>query len=121
MGDMGELVTVEQAERVIGVLVYALPVAGAVLAAAIGAVRRLVGPAVRAGLIVGLCGPAIWGLWRMHNGIIGVYGLDSVRGLLIELGVFVGIGLAVGVTVGVIGRRAGRASRERRDSSLRSE
>ena len=110
MDEMRELVTVEEAERVIRVLACALPVAGVVVAAAIGAVQRRLGPAVRPGLIVGLCGPAIWGLWRMHNGIIGAYGLDSVRGLLVEVALFVGIGLVVGTGIGLAWRRMGERS-----------
>jgi hypothetical protein len=114
-----ELVTVEQADRVIGVLAYALPIAGVVLAASIAAVRRRFGTGALAGLIAGLSGPAIWGLWRAYNGVIAAYGLDSVRGLVMNLALFVAIGLAVGLGVGLVWQRAGKV-RRRRDSPLRS-
>ena len=102
--DMQELVTVEQAERVIQALTYALPAAGIVLGALVGALRKHVGRGALLGLICGLSGPAIWLLWRMYNGIVGIYGLDSVRGLLVNLALFVAIGLIIGLAIGA-GRR----------------
>jgi hypothetical protein len=103
--DMQEMVTVEQAERVIGALTYALPVAGIVLGSLIGALRKRMGRGAAVGLACGLSGPAIWLLWRMYNGVVGGYGLDSVRGLLVNLGLFVAIGLVIGVAVGLVWRR----------------
>jgi hypothetical protein len=41
----------------------------------------------------------------MYNGVTAVYGLDSVRGLLVNLALFVAAGLAIGVAVGLIWRR----------------
>jgi hypothetical protein len=105
MNDMQELVTVEQAERVIAVLTYALPAAGVVIGAIAGALRRRVGRGLLIGLMCGLSGPAIWLLWRMYNGIVGVYGLDSVRGLLVNLALFVAIGLVIGIGAGLVWRR----------------
>jgi len=105
MGGMKELVTVEQAERVIAVVAVALPAAGIVIGALAGLVRRRVGAGVVIGLLIGLIGPAAWALWRMYNGIMGRYGLDSVKGLLINLALFVAIGLAIGIAVGTYFRR----------------
>jgi hypothetical protein len=102
---MQELVTVEQAERVIGALTYALPVAGIVLGSLIGALRKRIGRGALVGLACGLSGPAIWLLWRMYNGIVGGYGLDSVRGLLVNLALFVAIGLVIGIAAGLAWRR----------------
>ena len=106
--DMQELVTVEQAERVITLLTFALPAAGVVLGALVGALRRRVGRGVVVGLVCGLSGPAIWLVWRMYNAIVGVYGLDSVRGLLVNLALFVAIGLVIGLAVGLAWRRVGK-------------
>ncbi len=108
MNDMQELVTVEQAERVIVLLALALPIIGLVIGVVVGAVRRRIGRDALLGLICGLSGPAIWLLWRMYNGIVGVYGLDSVRGLLINLALFVVIGLVVGIAAGLVWRRLGK-------------
>ncbi|MFB3881176.1 MAG: hypothetical protein ACE149_07925 [Armatimonadota bacterium] len=109
MNDMQELVTVEQAERAITALTYALPAAGVVLGALIGALRKRIGRGLLTGLVCGLSGPAIWLLWRMYNAIVGIYGLDSVRGLLVNLALFVAIGLVIGLAIGA-GRRLLSAS-----------
>jgi hypothetical protein len=103
---MQELVTLEQANNAMRLLAMALPAIGLVAGLLVGAARRQVGRGLLGGLLVGLCGPALWALWRMYNGIVGVYGLDSVRGLLVNLGLFVAIGLAAGVVVGLVWRRA---------------
>ena len=105
MNDAQELVTVEQAERLIAALAYALPAAGLVLGAVVGGLRKRLGRGLLIGFVCGLTGPAIWLLWRMYNGIVGVYGLDSVRGLLVNLALFVAIGLVIGVGAGLVWRR----------------
>ncbi len=101
---MQELVTVEQADRAIAILAMALPAAGIVVGAAIGAARRALARGLLLGVLCGLAGPAVWLLWRMYNGIVGIYGLDSVRGLLISLVLFVGIGVIVGLAIGLARR-----------------
>ena len=116
MDQMRELVTVEQAEHVIRLAAVGLPAAGLVVGAAVGAVRRRLGRGVGLGLLCGAVGPAVWGLWRMYNGIIGMYGLDSVKGLFVSLGLFVGIGVVVGLGIGLLWRRGG-VGRERRGPS----
>jgi len=121
MAEMRELVTVEQAERAIRLAALALPPLGLALGAVIGAIRGRAGRGLAAGLLCGLVGPAAWVLWRMYNGIIGIYGLDSVRGLAINLALFVVIGLAIGLAIGLLWRRQSGGRVERRDSSLRSE
>ena len=102
---MQELVTVEQAERVIRAAAIALPAAGLVIGAAAGALRRQVARGVVFGLLCGASGPAILGLWRVYNAIVNRYGLDSVTGLLINLGLFAVIGLLLGLAVAAVWRR----------------
>ncbi|HUU54660.1 MAG TPA: hypothetical protein VMY87_07055 [Armatimonadota bacterium] len=118
---MQELVTVEQAERAIAILTIALPAAGLLLGAIIGALRRAPGRGMLVGLLYGLAGPAIWLLWRLYNGIVGVYGLDSVRGLLVNLVLFVGIGLVLGLGIGFVRRRLRRGAGEIASDSSSSE
>jgi len=105
MTEMQELVTVEQAERVIRAAAVALPAAGLVIGAAAGALRRQAVRGVVLGLLCGASGPAILGLWRVYNAIVDHYGLDSVTGLLINLGLFAAIGLLLGLAVAVVWRR----------------
>jgi hypothetical protein len=117
MAEMRELVTVEQAERAIRMAAVALPAAGAAVGAITGALRGRVGRGLAIGLVCGLAGPAVWLLWRMYNGIVGSYGLDSVEGLLVNLALFACIGLAVGAVIGFLWRRQGGGAPERRDSA----
>ncbi len=115
MAEMRELVTVEQAERAIRLAAVALPAAGAAAGAIAGAVRGRVGRGLAIGLLCGLAGPAVWLLWRMYNGIVGSYGLDSVKGLLVNLALFACIGLAIGALLGFVWRRQGGGTREAGD------
>jgi hypothetical protein len=111
MSEMSEMVTVAQAERAIAMLAVVLPPLGLLVGAVVGAVRRrLAGDAV-AGLLGGLAGPAIWVMWRVYDGIVGHYGLDSVRGLLVNLVVFAAIGLGIGLMLRALWhRRAGQGT-----------
>ncbi|UCC67560.1 MAG: hypothetical protein JSV79_10605 [Armatimonadota bacterium] len=112
---MGELVTVEQAEGAVRLAAVALPPLGLAAGAVVGALRRRIARGLVAGLLCGLAGPAIWLLWRIYNGITGVCGLDSVRGLLINLALFVVVGLLIGFGIGLVWRRqaAGGTSTQR--------
>jgi hypothetical protein len=105
MNDLQEIVTVAQAERIINLLALALPVAGLLLGVVIGSLRKRPIVGLLVGLLSGLVGPVIWLLWRMYNGIIGVFGLDSVKGLLINLALFIVIGVVIGLALGAVRRR----------------
>ena len=107
MAEMRELVTVEQAERAIRMVAVALPAAGAAAGAIVGAVRGRAARGLALGLLCGLTGPAVWLLWLMYNRVVGGYGLDSVKGLLVNLALFACIGLAVGAVIGFLWRRRG--------------
>lgn len=110
---MEELITVEQTERAVAVLAVALPAAGLLIGAIVGAIRRSLGRGLVLGLLCGLAGPGIWLLWRLYNSIVGAYGLDSVRGLFINLALFLSIGLVIGLMVGVLWRRLGGPAQAR--------
>jgi hypothetical protein len=105
MSDMQELVTVEQVEWAIRLVATALPAVGLALGAVVGAARRRLARGAILGLLCGMAGPGIWGLWMIYNGVVGVYGLDSVRGLLINLALFVVVGALVGIGAALAWRR----------------
>lgn len=107
---MKELVTTEQAERALVLLAAALPILGLLVGLIAGAARRRLAMGLRHGFVSGLLGPALWVMWRVYNLIMNRYGLDSVRGLLINLALFVGVGLAVGWMAIVLRRRSERAA-----------
>jgi len=102
---MQELVTVEQAEQVIRAAALALPAAGLVIGAGAGAVRKQVLRGAALGLLCGASGPAVFGLWRLYNAIVNHYGLDSITGLLVNLGLFAAIGLLLGLAAAGAWRR----------------
>ena len=118
MNDMQELVTVEQAVRVIRVAAVGLPLAGLAIGALVGALHRRVARGLGGGLLCGLVGPAVWVLWLAHSVIVSHYGLDSVKGLVVALALFAVVGVVVGVGVGYVTGRLGRgASRQDAPSS----
>jgi len=118
MNEIGELVTVEQAEHVVGVAAAALPVAGVAVGALVGALRRRLASHAAVGLLCGLTGPAVLLLWRVYNAVIGRYGLDSVKALVINLALFAGVGTAAGLAIGFATRRR-RAEASQAETSVR--
>jgi len=85
----------------------ALVILGAI---AILVARRARNPALSLlgfALIVG--GPGIWLLWLAYGGIVKHFGLDSVKGLGVNVAVFVGAGAVVGIVIGLFqrGRKSG--------------
>lgn len=105
MEEMRELVTVEQAERALLLLTAALPALGLLAGAVVGGLRRRLTAGLGLGLACGLAGPLLLGLWRAYNAIMGRYGLDSVKALLLNLGLFLAVGAAIGLAAGVALRR----------------
>ena len=94
---MNELISEEQAVRVITFVAWVtLPLglaAGWLYGLRHKADRKLY---LAYGGLIGLSGPFIYLMWRLYNTLVNHYGLASVKGLLIELLVFVLIGLALG-------------------------
>jgi NhaP-type Na+/H+ or K+/H+ antiporter len=105
MDDMRELIDLPTANAIVRGLAIGLPAAGLVIGAVVGAVRRRLGRDALAGLVIGLSGVLLWAMWLAFNGITNHYGLDSVKGLLINLAIFVAVGVAVGLVVGLVLRR----------------
>ena len=105
---MRELVSPQQAEAIVRAVaagLLALGVVGGAVAAAFTRPRR-------AGLVIGafvaLAGALVWWVWLTYNAVIARFGLDSVKALLLNLGIFVVVGLAYGLAAGAAWRRAHR-------------
>src|SRR5690349_19727463 len=99
MDDMREIVTVEQVNSLFLWLAIGLPVVGLIGGFLLG--RRA--GAIK-GFVVGLFGPLNLLLWKVYNLITDKLGLDSVKNLLVQLGLFI----ALGVVGGLLFRRFGR-------------
>jgi hypothetical protein len=104
---MQELVSVEQAEKVLRWLVLGGPLLGAIVGAVIGALRSQegckVGCGAKRGFAVGLLGPIIYLMWRMfgylvrYNPETGEAGLHQVSVMALSALVFVVVGALLGV------------------------
>ncbi len=70
------------------------------------------------GVLLGLFGPLVYGLWQGHKWITrydpqtGYFGLDKVRVLLLEVVAFVVLGAVLGIILGKTIHREGRKGRE---------
>ncbi len=58
------------------------------------------------GLLLGLAvGAGNFALWTVYNAITDRLGLDTVKNLLVNLGLFIGLGIIIGIVVGLTGRK----------------
>ena len=65
------------------------------------------------GLVIGLLvGVGNYALWTVYNAITDRLGLDTVKNLLVNLGLFVVLGSAIGLAVGLYQRRRAGGSGE---------
>lgn len=99
--EMRELIDERAANLVMLVLAFALPVAGVLVGAAVGAGRGRAASGALRGLAVGALGIANWLLWRLYNAITDRLGLDTVKNLVVNLVLFLVVGIAVGVLSGL--------------------
>lgn len=105
MGDLHEIVSVEATEHLFALLAFGLPLLGILVGAAVGVYRKRIMHYLRLGLAGGLIGPLNWLMWHVFNGLTERNGLDTVRNVFINLGVFVFVGLALGIGGGMYFRR----------------
>ncbi len=116
MDEMKELIDERLVERVILLLGVAGPVVGLVGGAGYSAWRRqsLRGGLLR-GLLVGLAGPLLLGLWRLYSWLVryqpaadpkdDYFGLERVDVLLLNVAIFVTVGALVGWMVRLVRER----------------
>lgn len=94
-----ELVTQAQGEMVLRIIAILTPIAGVVVGALIGLVRKRVLRGAAVGLAVGLLGTAVYGLWRMHISFGEHFGYTSVASLAVQLVIFATLGAIAGTVV----------------------
>jgi hypothetical protein len=101
MNELKELVDEAAAARIVWAIALAVAFGSLVVGAAAGLARGALRPSLLRGVLVALLGPLVMALWWVYNAVIGKFGLDSVKGLLINMAMF----LAVGAIVGIAGKR----------------
>lgn len=94
MGDPNkELISLHQANGLMLAVLVLAPLVGL----AWGAAKKRLVPGFTLGLLVGA---GNYGLWTVYNAITEHLGLDTVKNLLVNLGLFVIVGLLVGIGAG---------------------
>ncbi len=96
MGELREIVDITAVERLFLLLAGLGPIVGVAVGAAVGSRRKRIRQDSIAGLLFGLLGTLNWLLWRLYNALTDANGLDSVKGLAINLLLFVMVGAALG-------------------------
>jgi hypothetical protein len=86
---MKELITLDQANRLMLALLIAAPVIGLI----VGLVRKRASSGFLIGLGIGI---ANYALWTMYSALTGRLGLDTVKNLVLNLALFVVFGVLVG-------------------------
>lgn len=103
---MNELIDEKKVQTALLLIAIFGPVAGAVVGLLSGMAAKRIGHRTVWGFVLGLAGPAIFGLHALHGALIRHFGLDSVAGFLVALGLFAVLGLLCGIGIGLAAKRA---------------
>ncbi len=103
--ELTELLSARQVELIVTGIAAGVPVLALLLGAVLGRRTIGLGRGLLLGGLIGLLGPVAWGLWLCYSGIVGHFGLDSVKGLLLNLSLFCLVGVLAGVSLGRAWRR----------------
>lgn len=86
---MKELITIEQANRLMLAFIVIAPILGALCGLAVRKARN----GALAGLAIGM---GNFAMWRVYNAITDRLGLDTVKNLVINLAMFTCLGILIG-------------------------
>jgi hypothetical protein len=98
---MKEIITEKTFVTILTVAAVALVVMGA--AVLVGWRKRPGG--TRTGVMLAAAGPLLWLLWLVYGGIVQHFGLDSVKGLILNIAIFVIAGAVIGILLGLWQRK----------------
>ena len=96
---MKELVSIEHVERVLQVLGIAAPFCGLLIGAIVGWTRKRLVPSTIGGLMMGLTGTAVFGMWRVFHLMGRHSGYASISFIGGQIVLFLGVGLLAGAMV----------------------
>ena len=94
---MRELIELATVERLFRLLATGAPIIGLIIGATVGASRQNLKQGAIRGVLFGLLGTANYLLWRIYNALTDANGLDSVRGLFVNFGLFTVLGIIAGI------------------------
>ena len=95
---MKELITFQQANTLMWAILVIAPVIGLIIGNRLKETKAGLGW----GLAVGISNIAVW---HVYNAITNRLGLDTVKNLLTNLGLFIGLGIIIGMVFGLASRR----------------
>jgi hypothetical protein len=101
---MKELIELATIERLFQLLAIGAPVLGLFLGAIMGVSKQNLKRGAMRGFLFGLLGTANYLLWRIYNALTDANGLDSVRGLFVNFGLFTLLGIAAGIAWAKLGQ-----------------
>lgn len=96
---MKEIITQEQVDNILRLIAIAAPIAGLIIGAVVGLARKRVAAGLAIGIVTGLTGTAMFGLWRMYTAFGDGYGYTSAVNLTVQLALFTGIGVGAGFMI----------------------
>lgn len=83
-------------------LLWLGPILGLIAGMITGIPGRTIRKRSLRGLGIGLLASFVSVMWYLYNIIINYYGLDSVKGLFINLSLFAAMGIAVGISFRIL-------------------
>ena len=87
----------ERINTFFAILMWAGPLAGIIVGAIWGLFSKSAVHSTLRGFLLGLGGTLIFFMWKLYLGIVNHYGIDSVKGLLINLAIFTFTGIMLGL------------------------
>jgi hypothetical protein len=105
MDDTKELISESTVRAVVLAIGIGGPILGAAVGLVVGVLRRAVLPALWRGLGIGLLGLICLAMWHLYNAVLSWQGFDSVRGFLLNVGIFLVVGILAGWAAGVVAFR----------------
>ena len=102
MGDLHEIVDINQVSRLFMALALVTPLCGLVIGFLMARRRSAPVKSVVTAIAFGVSGPLNLLMWQVFNALSNANGIDTVRNLAICLAVFLGAGAALGAIYALI-------------------
>ena len=96
---MSELIDPKSVERMLLFLAIGGPLVGLILGALLGAHEKRALPRIVAGVLLGALLSLVYGAWHLYRAITGLFGLDSVANLGLQLILFAVLGCVLGAVI----------------------